>query len=152
MSLYQQLIDAGLPVKSATETGQVEGLPGVEMTSEQRQLFQDILLAYLNPAEYAIVMRRRGARAAIANIPNWATWDEATALAWGMTNIGTPLADGRANMPVASAFTFAIVRNIFLQIITILDAMWTLQKAQARMLIALRNELYPNMPETVAKK
>jgi hypothetical protein len=124
----------------------------VEMTSEQRQLFQDILLAYLNPAEYAIVMRRRGARAAIANIPNWATWDETTALDWGMTNIGTPLANGRDNLPPANTLTFSIVRNIILQIITIMLSMWKMQEAHTKMLIALRNELYPNLQETAAKK
>lgn len=52
-----------------------------------------------------------------ANIPNWATWDEATALAWFDANV-TTAADA---LPVL--------------------------RAMIRLLVALRNETWPGLQE-----
>jgi hypothetical protein len=52
-TLLEKLKAAGLPIESATESGAIAGLPGVQMTPEQEQTFKDILLEHFKPAEYA---------------------------------------------------------------------------------------------------
>jgi len=59
MTLFETLIAAGLPVASATESGDVSGLPGVSMTLEQMQLMSDICKQYLHPIKWAIEKRIR---------------------------------------------------------------------------------------------
>lgn len=59
MSLYQKLIDANLPIQSASEAGEIIGLPDVEMTSEQRGLLDDIVMEHFRPTEYADVLADR---------------------------------------------------------------------------------------------
>lgn len=56
MTLYEQLIAAGLPVISASETGEITAEP---MTDEQQQQFQDILLNYFHPADFAELLVHR---------------------------------------------------------------------------------------------
>lgn len=75
---------------------------------------------------------------AAQNIPGWATWSKETAYSWGMTNIGTPLANGRANLP--ATLTLTTTRAAILQIITILDAIWVMLWALGQMIIAMRND------------
>lgn len=86
-----------------------------------------------------------GAVTAVKNIPGWATWTKETAYTWGMTNIGTPLAEGRANLP--ATLTLATARIAIVQILNILDAMWTMQMAYGQMLIAMRNDRWPGLQE-----
>lgn len=50
MSLYTNLLDAGLPVISATEGGEISM---GSMTHEQQVLCDDIILSYFQPAAYA---------------------------------------------------------------------------------------------------
>jgi len=52
MSLYDNLIAAGLPIESATEQGIVTSIPGSPMTIAQIQSLSKIIFAYLNPTEY----------------------------------------------------------------------------------------------------
>jgi hypothetical protein len=59
MSLYSKLIDAGLPIESATEEGAISGLPGVVMTPEQVQKMNDIVLEHFRPAEWADLSSHR---------------------------------------------------------------------------------------------
>lgn len=65
-----------------------------------------------------------------ASIPNWATWDETTALNWFDTNIAGSLPV--ANLAGANA---------------VLEDMATLQRNLVRMVIALRNKSFPNLQE-----
>lgn len=58
-----------------------------------------------------------GAKSQVQNVPNWATWDEATALSWYDTNV-TSAADA---LPVL--------------------------RAMIRLVIALRNETWPELQE-----
>ncbi len=128
MTLHNDLIAAGLPVSGTA----IEGTTVLftrELTAQEAQTYESIV----NPAAY----RQASARADANAIPNWANWTEAEAQSWGMTNIGQPLIDGRANLP--ASLTLATTRVVILQIITILDAMWAMQWAMARMIIALRN-------------
>lgn len=57
MSLYDNLISAGLPVTSATEDGQV--VWEAQMTDEQNQTYRDIVLQYLDPVKYAALLEER---------------------------------------------------------------------------------------------
>lgn len=50
MTLYEQLIAAGLPVINASETGEITA---EAMTEAQQAQMNDILLNYFHPTEYA---------------------------------------------------------------------------------------------------
>jgi hypothetical protein len=82
-------------------------------------------------------------RASAAAIPNWASWTEAEAQTWGSTNIGTPLTTGRANLP--ATLTLATTRAAIVALLDILDKMWVMMWAMARLLIALRDKNFPNL-------
>jgi hypothetical protein len=86
-----------------------------------------------------------GARSRILAIPGWATWTETQTLAWGETNIGTPLANARTSLP--TTLTLATARAAFVVLLGILDQMWIMQKSMARMLLALRDETWPGLSE-----
>ena len=60
---------------------------------------------------------KKGAKAQAGGVPNWATWDEATALAWFDANV-TTAADA---LPV--------------------------MRAMIRLLVALRNETWPDLQD-----
>jgi hypothetical protein len=59
MTLLEKLTAAGLPIASATESGEISGLPGIPMTQKQERIFQDILLEHFRPAEYAELLLSR---------------------------------------------------------------------------------------------
>ena len=92
------------------------------------------------PAENAAYALWVGARAELKAIPNWATHTQAEALAWGTTNIGTPLSTARSSLP--GTLTLATAKTAILNILNVLDKMYTLQVAIIRMLIALRNKVF----------
>lgn len=68
------------------------------------------------------------AKTQAAAIPSWASWTEAEALAWHDTNITNALPV--ANLAAAN---------------TVLDKLATENRALIRMVIALRNQLYPDL-------
>lgn len=85
--------------------------------------------------------RRISAPQEMSTVGNgWPTYTRQQALDWVQTNIGTPLVDGRAQVPLAPLFTFAITRLSILKILDILDKMLVLQIAMLKMIIALRNK------------
>src|SRR5262245_60774340 len=49
-TLYEKLIEAGLPVISATDEGEVSML---ELDDEQGKVFQDVIAAWFDPQGYA---------------------------------------------------------------------------------------------------
>lgn len=81
--------------------------------------------------------------AAAAAVPDWATRDETWILNWLETNIGTPLA---APIPV-NPMTVQQIRAVLVSIVTILGFIFTALKANARMVIALRNKTWPNLQQ-----
>jgi hypothetical protein len=86
------------------------------------------------------------ARAAVADIPDWATWDETQAIAWWEANVHTPLITGRAALPATIPFSAAgmtVVRTAIVRILDVLDMMATMLCAMARMLVAMRNNVWP---------
>lgn len=58
-TLFEKLTAANLPISSASENGEISGLPGVVMTQEQKQLFNDIILEHFHPTEYADLLVSR---------------------------------------------------------------------------------------------
>lgn len=83
-------------------------------------------------------------------IPSRATWTQAEADAWATTNIATPLANARTSLP--ATLTLATARAAFVVLLNILDKMWQLQKANAQMTLALRDEVWPDLPERTTIK
>lgn len=80
--------------------------------------------------ENTIEQVEANAAAQAANIPGWATWDEATALNWFDTNIGN-------NLPVTNLS----------EANEVLADMATLQRNLIRMVIALRNKTMAHLQE-----
>jgi len=58
-TLFEKLTAAGLPIQSATEAGEISGLPDIQMTEAQRQTFSDIVLEHFNPSEYQALLAMR---------------------------------------------------------------------------------------------
>jgi hypothetical protein len=88
------------------------------------------------------------ARAAVVSIPSWASWREDEVIAWWETNIHTPLATGRAALPATIPFSAAgmtVVRTALIRILDVLDMMATMLWAMARLLVAMRNNVWPNL-------
>lgn len=95
--------------------------------------------------ELAALERANNARMNAKAIPDWASWSEAEVLAWGNTNIGTPLANARTSLNAMSSLTLATFKSAMTIILNILDKMWVLQKANSQLALALRDEIWPNL-------
>jgi hypothetical protein len=95
--------------------------------------------------EAAAIARQQAARAHAKAIPSWSSWTEAEILSWIETNIGSPLTTGRANLP--ATLTLATTRIIFLAILDILDKMQIVLIALARMVVAMRNQTWPDLQD-----
>lgn len=70
------------------------------------------------------------AKTSARNIPNWATWDEATALAWFDDRLSAADIDGIASLAEAKP---------------ILKDMATVNRALIRMVLALRDHTWPDL-------
>jgi hypothetical protein len=132
----QVMTAAGLPVVDATEH---EGVVNASFTRGLTPMEWATYLTLTNPA----AARQEASKAQAAAIPGWATWDETQAQAWVDTNIGNPLAAGRATLP--TTLTLVTVRVVILAILTILDQMLVMLWSMARLVIALRNKTFPNL-------
>jgi len=80
-------------------------------------------------------------------IPGWAHWDTATANAWGQTNIEQPLTQARADLSAMALLNLTTFKVVIGRLLDILNAMWTLQRALGQMIIALRNNTWPQLEE-----
>lgn len=112
------------------------------LTGPQTTALNAVLAAH-DPVDYPAI-REAGAEAQAASIPNWASWTEAQVLTWLTDNIGTPLVAGRAAVP-SPITSFAQVRAIIIGLLDIMDKQYTLEVAQSRMLVALRNKTFPKL-------
>jgi hypothetical protein len=121
MTLLQKLLDAGLPIASASESGEVSFLPGTTPTPEQEIQFREIVMAYFNPIDFAIYKRmqkrqtKSKSEAALATQIRQLTPQEA--VDYIESNV-TTLATAKSAM-----------------------------KIMVRMLIALRDQTWPDLPE-----
>ncbi len=80
--------------------------------------------------EAADLNKAVSARTAAKAISNWATWDEAQVLAWFDNNLGDAAVDA-LTIPVGAK--------------TIIKAQNTALKAMARMIVALRDDTWPDL-------
>lgn len=123
--LHRELIAAGLLVIGVAETGRIdwEGTP----TQEQLNLAQQILANHdpYDPTEDIKI----AAETRASNIPAWALWTEEEALAWHNTNITVPL---NASTTLAQAKA-------------VLQVMEQENRALLRMVVALRDFVWPNL-------
>jgi len=94
---------------------------------------------------YAYLSKERNAEQDVTTVPNWATWTPAEAQTWGDANIGVPLNNARKNLSTISALNLTTFKATMTVILNILDSMWTMQQALARLLIALRDKNWPNL-------
>jgi hypothetical protein len=117
----------------------------VDSVLSDEQIISALSLA-ATPSELSTLTRLSSSKTNAKNIPSWATWDEASALTWGNTNIGTPLTTGRSSLPVT--LTLATTRTAIIMLLNILDKMWVMQWALARMVIAIRDRTWPDLPQT----
>ena len=146
-TLYEKLTTAGLPIENATEAGEISGIPDAVMSLEQIQKMSDICLEHFHPQEYALMVRVRDRQTAAHDtakaIPAWAGWTQAQALDWLNTNIGTPLAQPIPPNPI----TTAQIRAVLVGIVDTMQKQYQFEQAVAKMLIALRDHTFPDLPE-----
>ena len=97
--------------------------------------------------EDLVLSVRRGSEGAIKNIPGWATWSEETALSWFNTNIDVPFTE----MPDIDGLTDTQYDNnakdIAARYQDVISQLITMNRALARMVIALRNYRWPGLQE-----
>src|ERR1041385_5620271 len=110
MSLYDNLIAAGLPVESATDGGNISMLPHVNMTEAQRQLFFDTLFQWFNPSGWTAYKRIRdrqdASKTSKKSIPNWATWSQSD---W-QTYFDANLSDAQADLVTSLAAARVMIK------------------------------------------
>lgn len=90
------------------------------------------------------VVRKNNARGHAKAVPDWSTWTEAEVLAWFSTNIRTPLA---TPVPPANTITTAQIRAAIVNIVAVMGKMCDADEAKARMIVAMRDELWPNLKD-----
>lgn len=144
-------LDAGAIVELySTQVFDENGLPTgikyyarIESTATDEQI--DTALSVVSHLADMFVIKADAAKGHAANIPNWSTWDETQAQTWTTANIATPLANARTNLAAISTLNLATFKAALGAILDILDAMWTMLWAMARMQIALRDKTWPDL-------
>lgn len=104
-----------------------------------------------NPSadELAALARKLGAKAIAQSVNGWFTWDISQMSTWVQDNIGTPLVNGRANLPVS--ITLTNIRPILVAFLDILDKILVMMIALAKMEIALRDDKWPEQNNPTIK-
>jgi hypothetical protein len=121
----QQLIDVGIPAIST------DGNDAKAITQFSRELTPAEWLAYLRIADPEQA-RQMDARATAKNIPSWATWSQSDWAAWRDSNISATQINAIANLTEAKAM---------------LNKMSTVIDSLAKMEIAMRDQIWPDLPE-----
>ena len=121
---------------------QTSSRPGEFITVEDSNNISAVTAVYVahDPIDYeaqATAALIVSSEAALKAIPDWATYTETQGLAWVETNIGTPLADGRATLP--ANITLTNIRPVLVKFLDILDKMLFLLIVLVRVVIALRD-------------
>ena len=83
-------------------------------------------------------LREEAAETTVANIPGWATWTEAEALAWHDVNIADPI----ENAPVVTSQNAV---QVLQGVVDMLRIMEDENRALVRMALAMRNKIWPNL-------
>lgn len=140
-TFFEDLVNAGLPVLSATD---IPGKPkqatfSRSLSEEESELYHDLR----SPTRILARQRKEQAKLNAKNIPEWASWSEDEALQWLLVNIGTPL---ETNIP-PHPMTTQQIRNAIVLIVNTMKKQYEAEKAMARMIIAIRNELWSDLPD-----
>jgi DUF1680 family protein len=115
----------------------------IETTQQERD--DALVRSQAAEATQAIVAAvESGASTQASNIPGWATWDEATALAWHDSNVGDVIDAVPADV---TGLTQLQLVSVIQALVTTVKALDTENRAMARMIIAQRNKLFPNLQE-----
>jgi hypothetical protein len=122
---------------------------GIDTILTETQINSGLALP-ITTAELAAIERGIQASKTARAIPSWALWTQNEADAWATTNIATPLANARTSLP--ATLTLATARAAFVVLLNILDKMWILQKANAQMTLAIRDHVWPDLPERTTIK
>ena len=120
-TLFEKLTAAGLPIASASESGEISGLPGITMTPEQDELFRDICREHFHPVEFAREQRSKARQQA------------AKAEAALATQFRTLTPQGAIDYIETNVTTLATAKTVL--------------KIMARILIAMRDEMWADMAE-----
>lgn len=135
--LHNEFLTAGLPI--LVTGGDGDHVWQRELTSQEQTLVQSIELSH-DPTDHdlndslALVL---SSEAAIKAIPAWATYTEAQALQWITSNIGTPLANGRTNLP--ATITLGNIRPVLIGFLDILDKILVAIIAMTKLIVAIRD-------------
>jgi hypothetical protein len=132
--LLLKLTVAGITNSGVTPNVNNLTLHGINPAQEQAA--RNVVAAY-DQNEFAQFEARLFARWSSAmtnakNVPSWSAWSEADALDWWNANLSDTQTDAIANLTDAKA---------------ILKKQNAALKAMARMLIAMRDRLWPTLPE-----
>jgi hypothetical protein len=144
--LDRDLIRAGILYNGCNSDGVVWGLDNSEI--QTRPDVAVIVAAQPQtdtPSDMPVLERRLASKGNAFAIPSWATWDQSEAQTWWSTNIDDVITSGIANLP--ATLTLATTRTVILQILNVLSKMSTMLWALARMIIALRDNTWPDLPE-----
>lgn len=101
------------------------------LTDERQAAQAQIIIDAHNGVDDA-EQRKSTAIGAVRNIPGWATWDESQLQAWYNANLSNAQVDGVANLVDAKAMLKKQNAAIL---------------AMARMLLAVRNQTWPQLPD-----
>lgn len=126
--LGKELIAAGIPHNGMSRFGDVLEILLVDET--QSSQVEAVIDAH--DGINSITERHDAAERQVRNIPGWATWSEADALAWWNANLSDAQVDAIGNL--ADAESMLKKQNAGF-------------KAMARLLIAIRDRLFPGLPE-----
>jgi hypothetical protein len=98
------------------------------------------VLLPVNPPGTAWIerLREEAAETTVSNIPGWATWTEAEALAWHDTNIRDPIED-------APTVTSQNAVQVLQGVVDMLRIMEDENRALVQIALAMRNKLWPNL-------
>jgi hypothetical protein len=135
------LQNAGLPVKRAYKETFDDGsfVIQAEFTTGLTTVQNELFLSLTNPAK----LREQQARLQAKAISNWSTWTEQQALDWLQTNIGDPL-----NTPIPpNPMTVQQIRAVLVSIVDTMKKQYDAEKAMARMIVALRNKTWSDLPD-----
>lgn len=127
--LTAELQAAGIPVKRvASLPGGLDIAINDDLVSQYEELINTVIEAHDGIDDIAVV--EDGAKQRLRNIPAWATWTEEEALNWHDTNLSDTVIDGIGNLAEAKI---------------ILKKISTENRAIVRMLLALRDKIFPNL-------
>jgi len=125
MFTLQDLLNAGLPAVSTDGNG-----PNAA-TRFERELTAAEWLTYLSIAD-PVRARQVASKTTAKNIPNWATWTQTDWATWRDANVSATQIDAIGNLADAKVM---------------LNKMSVVLDSLAKMEIALRDQVWPDLPE-----